>query len=95
MLGRRAEAEHVAAEHKDGAPSVLAMIYAAIGDKNRAFDALERMAAVEPQRVPIVLMYPEMAPMRGDPRLTALSERFRPSSMIGACEVPAPDRPSP
>jgi tetratricopeptide (TPR) repeat protein len=76
MLGRRAEAEQVAAEHTDGPPSVLAEIYAALGDKDRAFDALERMAVVEPQRLPIMLMYPEMAGLRGDPRLAALRVRF-------------------
>ena len=76
MLGRRAEAEQVAAEHEDGPPSVVAEIYAALGDKDRAFDALERMAVVEPQRLPIMLMYPEMAVLRGDPRLTALRKRF-------------------
>ena len=52
------------------------LIYAALGDKDRAFEALERMAVVEPQRVPTMLVYPEMAVLRGDPRLTALRERF-------------------
>ena len=76
MLGRRAEAEQLAAEHEDGPPSRRVLIYAALGDKDRAFDALERMAVVEPQRVPTMLVYPEMAVLRGDPRLTALRERF-------------------
>jgi serine/threonine-protein kinase len=76
MLGRRAEVETLAAEHQDGPPSLLAVIDAALGDKDRVFDALERMAVVEPQRVPILLAYPEMAVLRGDPRLAALRKRF-------------------
>jgi hypothetical protein len=74
--GLRIRQSQVAAEHEDGPPSVVAEIYAALGDKDRAFDALERMAVVEPQRLPIMLMYPEMAVLRGDPRLTALRKRF-------------------
>jgi hypothetical protein len=66
----------VAAEQKDGPPSVQAEIYAALGDKDRVFDALERMAVVEPQRLPIMLMYPEMALLRGDPRLAPFRKRF-------------------
>jgi TolB-like protein/Tfp pilus assembly protein PilF len=76
LLGRRAEAEQLAAEHQDGPPSRLAVIYAALGDKDRTFDALDRMAVVEPQRLPIMLMYPEMAALRGDARFTALRKRF-------------------
>ena len=76
-LGRRAEAEQVAAMHADGPPSALAEIYVALGDNDRAFEALERTAVVEPQRLPLLLTYPEMAALRGDPRLTALRERFR------------------
>jgi serine/threonine-protein kinase len=76
MLGRRAEAEQVAAQHQDGPPSVLAEIYVAFGDKDRAFEALERTAVVEPQRLPLIVTYPEMAALRGDPRLAALRHRF-------------------
>ncbi len=77
-LGMRAEAEALAAEHVgDAPPSMLAVIYTALGDKDRAFEALERTAFVEPQRLPILLAYPEMAALRGDPRLVALRQRFR------------------
>ena len=76
-LGMRAEAEALAAEHVDAPPSSLAVIYAALGDKDRAFDALERMAFVEPQRLPLLLAYPEMTSLRGDPRLASLRQRFR------------------
>jgi serine/threonine-protein kinase len=76
-LGMRAEAEALAAEHADQPPSTLAIIYAALGDKDRAFGALERTAFVEPQRLPLLLAYPEIAvPLRGDPRLASLRQRF-------------------
>ena len=77
-LGMRAEAEALVAEHLvDATPSTLALMYTALGDKERAFEALERTARDNPQRVPILLVYPEMAALRGDPRLAALRERFR------------------
>jgi len=75
MTGRRAEAETLAEEH-NGDDSRLAIIYAALEDKDRAFGALERAALVEPHRVPRTLIHPEMAVLRGDPRLAALRERF-------------------
>lgn len=77
-LGMRAEAEALAAEHVDDAnPPTLAVMYTALGDKDRAFEALERTAFVEPQRLPILLADPAMAALRGDPRLVALRQRFR------------------
>ena len=76
-LGMRAEAEALAAEHMGAPPSTLAIMYAALGDKDRAFAALERTTFVEPQRLPILLVYPEMAALRGDPRFTSLRQRFR------------------
>jgi len=75
MAGRRTEAEMLVAMHGRSA-SALAIIYAALGDKDHAFDALERMAAVEPHHVGSLLINPEMAVLRGDPRLTALRNRF-------------------
>jgi hypothetical protein len=76
MTGRRAEAETLVQEHA-GDDSRLAIIYAALGDKDRAFEALDRAALVEPHRVPRTLMHPEMAVLRGDPRLAALRKKFR------------------
>jgi hypothetical protein len=75
MTGRRAEAETLAAEAGDSF-SDLAIIYAALGDKDRTFDALERMAVVQPHHVGDILINPEMVALRGDPRLTALRMRF-------------------
>jgi hypothetical protein len=75
MTGRRAEAEMLAAEHEASASS-LAVIYAALGDKDRAFEALERVAVVEPHHVGRILLQPEIAGLRDDPRLVVLRKRF-------------------
>jgi serine/threonine-protein kinase len=75
MMGRRAEAEALLAE-PDNSPYHLATIYSALGDKDRAFEALDRLAAVQQHQVGKILSSPEMAALRGDPRLTALRNRF-------------------
>jgi len=74
--GRRPEAERLAAKN-DQYPYRATIIYAALGDLDRAFEALEKTAEREPQRVPLLLTWPEMAPLRADPRLTAFRNRFR------------------
>jgi serine/threonine-protein kinase len=73
--GRRSDAERLAAENNDY-PHRAALIYAALGDRDRAFDALARTAEQQPQRIPLLLTYPELAPLRGDPRMTAIQRRF-------------------
>ena len=45
------------------------LIFAGLGDKDRTLEALNRMAALGPQRVGLYLAYPELALLRGDPRL--------------------------
>jgi predicted Zn-dependent protease len=75
MTSRRAEAETMVAEAGDSY-SDLAIIYAALGDKDQTFEALDRMAVVQPHHVGDILINPEMAVLRGDPRLTALRQRF-------------------
>jgi serine/threonine-protein kinase len=75
MTGRRADAAALAAEHADS-PSNLATIYASLGDKDRAFEALERVAVVQPHHVGKILVNPEMAVLRGDPRLAPFRKRF-------------------
>ena len=52
------------------------LIYAGLGDKDRAFQALERMAAVNWWRAATWMMRPEMAVLRGDPRVADLRERL-------------------
>ena len=70
IMGRRAEAEALAAQHA-GFPARLALIYAGLGDKDHVFQALEKMAAEGDPRVGAYLTYPELALVRGDPRLDA------------------------
>ena len=74
-LGRREEAEAIAARNSE-LPQRQAMIYAGLGDKERAFDALNRLAALNPRRAGAYLNYPELAVLRGDPRVQALRRKM-------------------
>ena len=76
LAGRRADAETLAAANR-GYPFREAIIYAALRDKDRAFEALERMRVSEPQRLPIVLVQPELERLRGDPRFKALQKTLK------------------
>jgi len=73
--GRRPDAEKLAIENAQY-PYRAAIIYAALGDRDRAFEALDRTAEREPQRVPLLLTWPEIAPLRNDPRFTVIKKRF-------------------
>jgi len=75
QAGRRADAEKLATENAQY-PYRAAIIYAALGDRDRAFEALDRTVEREPQRVPLLLTWPEIATLRDDPRLTAVKKRF-------------------
>ena len=70
ISGRRAEAEVLAArnEYADN----QSVIYAGLGDRDRAFEALRRFAALNRRRAGIHLTHPELANLRGDPRMAAL-----------------------
>jgi eukaryotic-like serine/threonine-protein kinase len=74
LAGRRAEAEALLVEHRDSL-SGLAIIHAALGDKERAFEALERMVVTHRHHVGRMLITPELAPLRSDPRFRALREK--------------------
>jgi serine/threonine-protein kinase len=74
QAGRREEAERIAAIVPR--PMTKAMIFAALGDKDRAFEALDRMVRLGPVRIGRdVLMSPRFAPLRGDPRLNELRRK--------------------
>ena len=73
--GRRADAERLATKNRDY-PYRATIIYAELGDLDRAFEALARTAERQPQRIPLLLTWPEMAPLRSDPRITAIKQRF-------------------
>ena len=77
MLGRRAEAETLIAEHTgSGSPATLAVVYAALGDKPRALDALERLSATMPHHLGRTLLLPELASLQGEPRFAALRKQL-------------------
>jgi TolB-like protein len=73
LAGRREDAERIA--RVQWRPIEQAAIFVALGDKNRAIDALERAISLGPVRLGRDLTYPEFAPLRGDPRVKALRKR--------------------
>lgn len=75
MAGRPADAEKVAARYPEW-PWVHVFVYAGLGDKDRTFEALEKMAANHDPRVGAYLTYPELALLRGDRRLTEFRQRL-------------------
>ena len=74
--GRRADVDRLLNLPRNAHPYRQALNYAALGDKERTFEALSRAAVVVPQRTAAVLAYPEMSLLRGDPRLDQLRKRF-------------------
>jgi len=75
-LGRRADVNRLLNLPRNAHPYRQALNYAALGDKERTFEALSRAAVVAPLRTAAVLAYPEMSLLRGDPRLDQLRKRF-------------------
>lgn len=72
--GRRAEAEAIAAQFAH-LPQRQAEIYGLLGDKDRALEALERLAAVNAGRAATYLNHPEIG-LRGDPRAAAFRRKL-------------------
>ena len=56
-------------------PIEQAIIFAGLGDKDRAFAALDRAAVLGPVRLGRALTFPELAVLRGDQRLRALRKK--------------------
>ena len=75
ITGRRAEAERLATEW-EGYPYRLAVIAAALGDTERAIQAVKRTGASEPHRLGRLLIEPELALLRRDPRIAAIRKKF-------------------
>lgn len=71
--GRREEAEKMAAASDKA--NEQALIFAGLGDKDRTFEALDRMAPLGAQRIGVYLSFPELDLLRGDPRLAALRKK--------------------
>jgi len=74
-VGRRADAEALARKAKD-VPLTEAVIFAGLHDADRAFAALERAAAIGDPKIGAVLMYPELAVLRNDPRFGPFRRRL-------------------
>ena len=70
-VGRREEAQTLAAASVLN-PFNQAMIFAGLGDKERALEALDRAVPGGPFRMGRALTFPELASLRGDPRMKAL-----------------------
>ena len=68
--GRRELAEELAAA--PGNNFNEALIFAGLGDKDRTFEALDRMTHQGPSKVGRMLTFPEFALLRGDPRVKEL-----------------------
>jgi hypothetical protein len=51
------------------------VIFAGLGDKERTLEALNRVTIVGPVRMASILSLPELALIRGDPRVKALRKR--------------------
>ncbi len=72
--GRREEAEKLAVAAETH-PFQQALIFAGEGDKDRAFEALDRFVSLGPVRLGRALTFPELALLQGDPRLKALRKK--------------------
>jgi len=72
LAGRKEDAERVASAQPR--PLAEAEIFLALGDKNRALDAVERAVpeGLGPVRIGRALMRPELAALRGEPRIGVL-----------------------
>ena len=75
--GRESVGRGTAAERPQGIPVRELGIYTALGDMDRAFDALERALVSDPQRIALFLMWPEMTAVRADARFASVRRRLK------------------
>jgi TolB-like protein/Tfp pilus assembly protein PilF len=76
LAGRSADVQRILDAPSNTYPFRQALIYAAVRDKDRTFEALNRAVDETPHRVAFTLAAPEMAFLRGDPRFDALRKRL-------------------
>jgi TolB-like protein/DNA-binding winged helix-turn-helix (wHTH) protein/Flp pilus assembly protein TadD len=74
--GRRTEAEQIAANHRDW-PWLQALVYAGLGDKDKALDGLRNMVAIKDPRAGFYPLFPEFGLLREDPRRNAIRRELR------------------
>lgn len=75
-IGNRRAAEQIANEQTEFAFH-QALVFAGMGDKERAMEALTRMTELGPARLGRALSLPELALIRSDPRVKALRRQVR------------------
>jgi TolB-like protein/DNA-binding winged helix-turn-helix (wHTH) protein/Tfp pilus assembly protein PilF len=73
--GRRADAEQISAQHRDW-PWFQALVYAGLGDRDKAVEGLQTMAADKDPRAGAYLWFPEFAFLRGDARLNEIRKEM-------------------
>lgn len=74
--GRRQEAERIMKQFPDF-PWMQAIISGGLGDKDRAVEGLEKMVAVKDPRTGLYITMPELAILRGDPRVAKIRAELR------------------
>jgi tetratricopeptide (TPR) repeat protein len=76
--GRKGEAANIAREIEsaDGSPVSFAYVYAALGDRPRALDALERAYAQRIVDLNFMAVDPMLASLRAEPRFLTLKRRM-------------------
>jgi tetratricopeptide (TPR) repeat protein len=62
--------------HMNGAPYAEAVCYAMAGDRDEAFERLERAFAIRQSDLTLLYIDPRMDSLRGDPRFEALARRI-------------------
>jgi TolB-like protein/DNA-binding winged helix-turn-helix (wHTH) protein/lipopolysaccharide biosynthesis regulator YciM len=75
ISGRRVEAEALAAANREY-PQRQVLIYSGLGDTDRAFEALDKLASANPRRTGAYLTLPELARLRSHPRMAAVRARL-------------------
>lgn len=62
-------------EARGGSLKEIALVFAALGELDRAFEYLERAYGVSPGELDLIEVDPSADPLRDDPRFEALLER--------------------
>ena len=91
VTGRRAEAEAIAAnlDNSRNSAGQQLLIYGGLSDKERAFEALERLVGRNPWRAATWMNRPEVAILRDDPRFGEIRRRLRmPEEIIAGAGRP-------
>jgi serine/threonine protein kinase/Flp pilus assembly protein TadD len=75
LSGKRAESEKVI-EKSSGSRIQIAAIYAALGERDRAFGLLEKAVSEKSEQLGVIKVDPRFDPLHSDPRFQALIDRL-------------------